>query len=486
MRDIDVVLAIGAVWLGLIRANIDFAYAYSDLFYFARDERMVGLYAVKGGNHFIMPLLFKGKPQALYSESEEDTAEPLEPVFSAFQRGREEKKNEGKYSTAEKAKQKYPRNKGKPSLSLEDQEAHRQSHTDDGSHFVLAIAERVNLDSKDFLKKRTPVRLRFMDSAQGSVDRKMIRYAARNLIRHSGWLGDTWPSFDANDEHWTEVLRQSGNRSGEHTVMNAWAYMLEIPLARKREKSLGHRSYEEVRKMVRLALRGQLDSLTIQAWMQHSKYAVDKPLSQLQQSQIQISGSRNQLKNLQTVALSEDTFNGKIREMHTQEQVDAQNHATLWETISVPLEDTPTQKSGHALPTSDQGPVVGPSGSSTGSANVPPVPQAYHSSPRSWRQSLDQGLAYHKNLKARNPRTTNNTLKTASLIPRSSDMADYDMVLGIAPIWEGLKRPGNAKYDFAYAGNGRIRECWIRDWGLTARSRRSWRMEQIDYAVVLF
>lgn len=129
------------------------------------------------------------------------------------------------------------------------------------------------------------MRLRFMDSARGIVNRNMIRYAARNIIRHSGWLGDIWPSFDANEEHWTEVLRHSRNRSGEHTVMNAWAYMLEIQLASKRETSLGHKSYEDVRNMIHLAFRGQLDSLTIRAWMQHSKYAVDEPLSQLQRSQ---------------------------------------------------------------------------------------------------------------------------------------------------------------------------------------------------------
>lgn len=169
MREIDVVLAIGAVWLGLLRDNIDFAYAGSDLFSFARNERMVGLYAVKGSNHFIMPLLFKGKLQASSRESEEDMAKPLEPVFSVFQQG-EEKKNGGKISTAEKAKQKDSSDKNKPPLSLEDKETQSQSHKDDTGHFVLAIAERVNRDDystlKVFLEKKDSCALEIYGQCQ--------------------------------------------------------------------------------------------------------------------------------------------------------------------------------------------------------------------------------------------------------------------------------------------------------------------------------
>ena len=466
MRDIDVILAIGAVWLGLIHAKIDFAYANSDLFSIARGMRMVGMYAVKGSNHFIMPLLFNEEFQALSPESEEDTAEPLEPVFSAFQRGEEEKNHEN-FTAAEKAKQKDPGNENKPSLSLEDQEQ-TQNHNGGIGHFVLAIAEKVNRDKsgaiKDTLtKKKALVRLRFMDSAEGNVDKTIIRRVARNVVRHSGWLDDTWPCFDANEEHWAEVLRQSGNRCGEHTVMNAWAHMLGITLATTRERGLGYSFYKEVRKMILLALKGQLDSLTIRAWMQHSKYAVDEPLSQLPQTQIQKPDSPNRLKNMQTVALNEDGFNEIVREIHTQEQITNQTHVTISAAVSVPLDDATTQQSAHTptiptSPASSQGSIAGPSGissisgGSTGPANITPVPQASRPSPRTWRQSLDQGLAYHYALKAKNPRTTQDTRKMASIINKSSNMADYDVVMGIAPVWEGLKRLGRAEFDFAYAG----------------------------------
>ena len=461
MRDIDVVLAIGAVWRGLL-AKVDFAYANSDPFSLARGMRMVGMYAVNGSNHFIMPLLFNEELPTLPPESEEDTAEPLEPVFSAFQRGGEEK-NQEKFAAPEKSKQTDPGDKNNALLSFEDEKVQSPEHNGGIGHFVLAVAEKVNRDNssimKDFQAKETLVRLRFMDSAKGTIDRTTIRRVARNIVRHSGWLGDNWPCFDANQERWTEVLRQSGNRSGEHTVMNAWAYMLDIQLASTREKGLGPILYKEVRKLLRLALRGQLDSLTIQAFMQHSKYAVDEPLSSFQQTQIQESDSPNPLKNMQTVAVNEDAFNEILRKLHEREQ----RHANLWRDIFMPLNGATTQQSGSApivatgitLSHTGQDPVAGPSGississtsgSSTSSANVPPVP------PRNWQESLDQGLAYHKDLKARNPRTTDDRRKAASHIPDSSEMADCDVVLAIASIWESLKRLGRAKYDFAYAG----------------------------------
>lgn len=464
LHDIDVILAIGAVWLGLIHAKVDFAYGNSNLFSFARSMRMVGMHAVKGANHFLMPLIFNEELQALSPESDEDTVEPLEPVFSAFQRG-EEEENQENFAAAEKAKEKNPGNKDRPPLSLEDQQVQNQNHKGGIGHFMFAIAEKVNRDGlntiKDVLTKKALVRLRFMDSAGGIVDKGIIRRVARNIVRYSGWLGDTWPRFDANEEYWEEVLEQSGiNRCGEHTVLNAWAYMLEMPLAPTRKGALANSSYEEIRRLMRLALLGQLDSLTIRAWMQHYKYAVHEPLSQLQQTQIQNPGLPNKLRNMQTVALNENAFNELVNDMHTQEQASNQGHATIWGAVPVPPNSTTIQKSENArkvatrvtLPSAGQGQVAGPSGSSTGTARTPPLPQTSIPTPRNWKEKLVRSVAHHRALREKNPRTTRDTLKDASTIVDSSRMADFDVVLGIAPIWEGLKRLGRADFDFTYAG----------------------------------
>ncbi len=467
LRDIDVILAIGAVWLGLVHAQIDFAYADSNLFSFARSMRMVGMRAVKGSNHFVMPLIFNTELESLSPESGKDTAEPSKPVFSAYQWG-EEEKNQEYFAAAKEAKLKNPGNKDNP--PPKDQET--RNYVGGIGHLMLAIAEKVNKDGpnvvKEALAKRAPVRLIFMDSLVGNVDKGRIRRVARNIVRNSGWLGDTWPCFDAKEEHWIKVLRQSqsGNRCGEHTVLNAWAYMLGIPLATTWKGTLAEKSYDQVRLMIHLALRGQLDSLTIRAWMQIAGYAVNEPLSQLQQVQIQNPGLPNRLRNIQTVALNEYAFNEIISDMNNQEQATNQDQAINWGAVTLPPNLAATLQSGYAptvatefaLPPVSQGSVAGLSGTpgvlgtSIGSAETPQLPQASPPSPKTWRKSLEQGLAYHEAVRARNPRTTNDASKDATKIESSSNMADDDVVLGIAPIWEGLKRLGRADFDFTYAG----------------------------------
>ena len=469
MHDSDVILAIGAVWLGLIEAKIDFAYANSDFFSFARSMRMVGMHAVKENKPFVIPLLFNEELEALSPESGEDTAEPLEPVFSKFQRGEEEKHQEN-FAAAEEAKQKDPGNKNRPPPSLEDQEVQNNYHKGGIGHFMLAIAEKVSRGGpdtlKDILAKKALVRLRFMDSAKGIVDREMVRRVARNTVRNAGWLGDIWPRFDVREEYWEDVLVQSGNKCGEHTVLNAWAYMLGIPLATTRDRALGTSSYKEVRKMILLALRGQLDSLTIRAWMQHFRYAVDEPLSLLQQTQRENPDLPNHIRNMQTVALNEGAFNEIVSEMYTQEQAENQALATRWSAVTVRSDDASAQQLGHnpevaggvTLPPSSRDTVAGFSGTH-GISAIPNGPAKRSSparpsirSPRNWRESLVRGLANNKALKAKNVRTTQGARKDASVIPSFSNMADYEVILGIAPIWEGLKRLRRADFDFTYAG----------------------------------
>ena len=205
----DVVLAIGAVWLGLKNANADLAYADSISFSIARSMRMVGMHAVNGPNHFVIPLLFNEELQDLPPEPIEDTEKPLKPAFSAFQRG-EEMANQENSAAFEKTKLTDPGNKNEPPPSLQDQESLNKNHKGGIGHFMLAIAEKVNRDGpnniKDAAARKALVRLRFMDSAVGSVDTGVIRRATRNTIRNSGWLCNIWPCFEGNEGAWMKVL----------------------------------------------------------------------------------------------------------------------------------------------------------------------------------------------------------------------------------------------------------------------------------------
>ena len=497
MQSIDIILAIGAVWLGLMEAKVDYAYADSDLFSLARSTRMVGMHAVKGTNHFLMPLLFNEESPALSPEPEEDTAEPLEPVFSAFQRG-EQQRHQKNLKKAEKVRKQIPGRRTRSAALLEGQKVQNQGHKGGIGHFMLAIAEKVCTDPVSTVQgaqaKEDRVRLRFMDSADGVVEKGLIRRVARNTVRHAGWLGDIWPRFDASEECWADVLKHSGNKSGEHTVLNAWAYMLGIPLATTREKGLGHSTYKDIRGMISLALRGQLDSLTIRAWMQHSKYAVEEPLSQLQQIQVQQPDLPNNLRNMQTVALNQDAFNQIVKDIYTQEQAGKQTHAMKSGDVTVksqgqrmnlnvlPSVTLPASRQDAAFmqrpisrydPAFSQHPAFrnhlessqdpafmqDPASAFSQDSN-PSSPSVYHSvnppntadaSPKTWQHSLDQRLAFNITESVNTRRNTNDALKNASIIRGCSDLADYEVVLGIAPIWEGIKRLGRPDFDFAYA-----------------------------------
>ena len=475
MNNIDVILAIGAVWLGLEEAKADFAYANSDLFSFAHSMRMIGMHTVNGPNQFLIPLLFDEKLQALSPESEEDTAEPLKPVFSEFQRGEgEEHKQDG--AVGEKMKPRNLRERKRPLPSPKDQGVKNKIHRGRIGHFMLAIAEKVNMDGADAVKdavaKKALVRLRFMNSANGLVDQGLIRRVARNIVRNSGWLDDIWPRFDVSEEEWVNVLPQSSNRSAEHTVLNAWAYMLGIPLAPTRKRKLGATTYLEVRKMVNLALRGRLDSLTIQAWMQNYKYTVQVPFSQLQRHQTQHSELPNNLRKMQSVAINKDSFNKMVNQSYMREQAAKQTHAIVWADIPIPSGKAPAHPSKPANkdptphssqdPTSTNDPIASPSSASSssisyflGSPSSPvrhPSPvRGDYAPPRNWQAKLILGMTINRTLSTKIPRGTQDTRKTPTIIPSASNMTDDNVILGIAPIWEGLQRRRQAQVDFTYA-----------------------------------
>jgi len=77
-------------------------------------------------------------------------------------------------------------------------------------HFLLVIAER---------KHRT-VHVAFLNSLpEYEPNEYRIRKAARNIVRHSGWMGNQWSIFEG--ENWPVLPSQLGNTCGIHVVLNA-------------------------------------------------------------------------------------------------------------------------------------------------------------------------------------------------------------------------------------------------------------------------
>ena len=146
-------------------------------------------------------------------------------------------------------------------------------------HFILAVAERTNSD----------VTLTFMDSRPGTRSASEITAAAEGIVTYSGWMGVTATGTPiASTPIFTpqviqQVPHQTGwNNCGFHVVLNAWAYMLSIPIEASGQRrrtaacirdSHGAEFYRLGKEIMNLALRGAMDSRTIQAFLNVYGYA---------------------------------------------------------------------------------------------------------------------------------------------------------------------------------------------------------------------
>ena len=311
LTDDDVAMAIAAVWYGLVLEDSRFAFGDTQLFQITQQYRMYGYRAVCEFQPFVMPLVLNEATWQLTPETEDNMEEDPDPSlpFSAFQRG-EETANQENIETANRAKARDPGIKDNPAGSLAVQLAQRENFTGGIGHFLLATAEtcpdgRVQITIRDSL----PL---------GETAKPRIRRAARNIVRFSGWLSDEWPQFAP--EVWQSVTKQSwGNTCAYHTILNAWAYMLKLPLAIQ-EKPLPESFYRHAKRLFLCAVRGQLDGQTISAFLQHSQY-VQSP--NLVQSELDV------LDRMQSRAMNEHVLTDIIHRMVREQELEYQR--VLWE-----------------------------------------------------------------------------------------------------------------------------------------------------------
>lgn len=153
-------------------------------------------------------------------------------------------------------------------------------------HFVLAVATKA--DSK-------PIPIHIWDSRPGTVASAEIEQAARGVVTYSGWMGmshnnrvwDHDPPLEFRRTAFEKTPNQGrGNFCGLYIVLNAWAYMLGIKVAKKsklklpKEKTLEN-FHQRAIDIVELALAGHMDSRTIQAFLKVYGYSVGQRLEKL-------------------------------------------------------------------------------------------------------------------------------------------------------------------------------------------------------------
>ena len=225
ITEATVILAIAAVWRGLDEAGIRFSFGDVALFRGARNQRDPQVSSVSPSDSLIMPLFF------------------------------------------------------------------RQGEAGNNrDHHVLAIAERID--------QAGAIRLIFMCShlrdrserkevVEFPISQRIIREATRNIVRNSGWMPNNLkPVFSGENEAWPKVpdaVATTGvaaikDTSAYQVVLNAWAYMLDIPINTQHVRNVRQLSdplYIGTLKLINMALDGRMDSRTIRCFLLEMEYGLN-------------------------------------------------------------------------------------------------------------------------------------------------------------------------------------------------------------------
>ncbi|MCJ1390934.1 hypothetical protein MMC18_003795 [Xylographa bjoerkii] len=259
MRDDEVSEGVALLWRSLWENGKRFGFGSNATYQIARSGGDIeNQFKVIGRNHdkLIMPLTGYNKTFEVTHKFPESTDPELSQPHGS------ETKALGKKKAAKSTKKLLD-------LSVE---AH--------GHHVLVVAER----NKD---NRNNVHLVVMDSRPITCKAENIQVAAQSVVITSGWMGldnnsgkpiTVAPQFSV--EHRKVPLQIAINSCGLHTILNAWAYMLEIPvvqsLRRRNKTATDAEFYRYGYAILQLAYEGSVDTRLIQAYLNHYGYSEEQ------------------------------------------------------------------------------------------------------------------------------------------------------------------------------------------------------------------
>ncbi|KAL9102696.1 MAG: hypothetical protein Q9163_002187 [Psora crenata] len=308
LSDNDVVLAIASVWRGLRDQGIHFAFADSVTFQVCKTQMMVNLTCVGSPQNLIIPLYLGKEDEAV---EEEDNVEPEPAINSNTFQEAEREKHRRSIEAANKLEGPTPSQPPRlPDANSVPQESKRVNWKGAIGHHVLVIASRQ--------QETGHVHMYFLDSLVTHRSKGEIRRAARNIVRNSDWLGGTWPTFGR--ELWHDVSQQhpAYNACGMHTVLNAWAYMLNIKLRPGISMNpLDHDEYFYwvARRIINLAMQGYMDGATIRAFMQHQGFSRRQTLAEYLQTEAAASELQRRRDRARTRVMNEEILDDYLKHL---------------------------------------------------------------------------------------------------------------------------------------------------------------------------
>ena len=306
----DVFLPIAASWYGLVKRDVHFAFGGKRLFEWAQFDDSHGMTCVLSPNAFIIPLVFNADMTDLPGKTSGQGKRPAKSTSKG--RGKQSQENSKKAKTTTKTN--LP-GEGSPRPS-------KVAQPRKCNHGIIAIAKYA-----DEPQSNQSLSLTFMDSQSNPKNYDRFSKAAKNIFRYSKWVKH-WPA--CTDENWAIVPQQGRSNStpvasGVHVVLNAWAYMLDIPLAPSAR--LDKNFYTEARKLMRLALKGCLDSETIRAFLQAYKYVIPQDLAEIRHREEESSALVDSFRHMQSEYMNDEIFNEIIDQIHRDESPSGANEA---------------------------------------------------------------------------------------------------------------------------------------------------------------
>ena len=463
LDDLEVVQGIASVWRPLIDWGTNFAFGNSELFQTRRMEKsFMEVDCVLPQHPFVIPLIlnrlvldppgerlrnvkrrpFKKSAEELNGEKE------MDELKRKKSQAEHEKDLERQAIAAVKNLTKKPK---------ERPQGRHAPYVGGVGHFVLAAAERVPGTTDG-------VRLTFWDSAPGNANRDVIRACVRNIVRYSGWMPpDVWPRFIASEERWPESPRQIRNTCGIHVILNAWAYMLNIPVNPR--ITMGSRFYHAALEIINLSLRGLMDAPTIRAFLHANSYAAPQDFAHVQQ--VEASTRPDQPREMRHLpqtarvnnALVDDMISG-LRSLKDTQISAEESRRTSGQGKQdqkppkdpIPPQDpimpkdltTPKSSSWTQTPAKDKTPSRKRQRTSPGKKSSPAkkstaaIGRVILPPPSTWEQILEAGLRQHKDAARNSNKPASYTLSTVE----SNALDDSDVVYTIASVWAGLRNYG--------------------------------------------
>lgn len=296
LSDEQIFSAIGAIWHPLWKKGVRFSFAVPSTCTLNRklEKLEVGNRAIAGsGGEYplILPLLGHGN-KFLTGEDVQKEEERKEKEGAENNKGKQPGKAE-KETNTQKTKN---HTKGGPpndkKKTEKDKDPTKWVEPGGLGHYVLVVADRIPTTDMT-------VRIQLLDSFPTVTDKGAIWDVANSLVRQIGWLDYDVANNRAvvvNPQNTLQCQRKAlhqscGNTCGLHVILNAWAFMLNIELARDRRRGSVSASvfYRVGHQVVNCVMAGCYDTETIQAFMIAYGFAADPENAGSNQPLVQVN-----------------------------------------------------------------------------------------------------------------------------------------------------------------------------------------------------